>query len=125
MTIALASNLGYAAAAHAGGGRAFVYVASLLESLCTGFATVGFMSFLMRICDRAHAAVQYAALTSLVALPGAAAGALSGLATERLGYAGFFAATALLALPSFALLPAAARWAAPRRWRTVAGTKRR
>jgi len=108
--LAVGSNLGYAGAALAGGERAFVYLASLLESLCTGLATVGFMSFLMRICDRAHAAVQYAALTSLVALPGAAAGALSGLATEQLGYAGFFAATALLALPSFALLPAAARW---------------
>jgi PAT family beta-lactamase induction signal transducer AmpG len=108
--LAVGSNLGYAGAALAGGGRAFVYAASLAESLCTGFATVGFMSFLMHVCDRAHAAVQYAALTSLVALPGAAAGALSGLAAERLGYAGFFAATALLALPAFALLPSAARW---------------
>jgi PAT family beta-lactamase induction signal transducer AmpG len=109
--LAVGSNLGYAGAALAGGGRAPVYAASLLESVCTGFATVGFMSFLMRISDRAHAAVQYAALTSLVALPGAAAGALSGLATEQLGYAGFFAATVLLALPAFALLPSAARWA--------------
>jgi len=108
--LAVGSNLGYAAAAFAGGGRASVYLASLLESLCTGLATVGFMSFLMRICDRSHAAVQYAALTGLVALPGAAAGALSGLATEQLGYAGYFAATSLLALPAFALLPAAARW---------------
>jgi hypothetical protein len=48
-----------------------------------------------------------------MALPGSAAGALSGFATERLGYAGFFAATALLALPAFALLPAAGRWVAP------------
>jgi PAT family beta-lactamase induction signal transducer AmpG len=87
-----------------------VYPASLLESLCTGVATVGFMSFLVHICDRSHAAVQYAALTSLMALPGAAAGSLSGLAAEQLGYAGFFAATAVLALPAFALLPAAGRW---------------
>ena len=109
--LAVGSNLGYAGAALAGGERGLVYLASLVESLCTGFATVGFMSFLMRISDRAHAAVQYAALTSLVALPGAVAGAASGLVAERLGYAGFFAATALLALPSFALLPRASRWA--------------
>jgi len=109
--LAMGSNLGYAGAALAGGGRAFVYAASLLESVCGGLATVGFMSFLMRICDRSHAAVQYAALTALVALPGAGAGALSGLASERLGYAGFFLATALLSLPAFALLPAASRWA--------------
>jgi PAT family beta-lactamase induction signal transducer AmpG len=108
--LAVGSNLGYAGAALAGGERPFVYAASLAESLCTGLATVGFMSFLMHICDRAHAAVQYAALTSLVALPGAGAGALSGFAAEQLGYAGFFAATALLALPAFALLPTATRW---------------
>jgi PAT family beta-lactamase induction signal transducer AmpG len=109
--LAVASNLGYAAVALVGGGRAPLYAASIVESLCTGAATVGFLSFLMRICDRAHAAVQYAALTSLMALPGAFAGGASGWLTEQLGYAGFFAATALLALPAFALLPAASRWA--------------
>jgi PAT family beta-lactamase induction signal transducer AmpG len=69
------------------------------------------MSFLMRICERAHAAVQYAALTSLGFLAGALARGLSGVAADELGYAAFFAATALLAAPSLALLPAAARWA--------------
>ena len=109
--LALASNLGYAGAALAGGGRAAIYAASVSESLCSGIAAVGFMSFLMRICEREHAAVQYAALTSLGFLAGSLARAFSGVAAEQLGYAGFFAATALLALPAFALLPAAARWA--------------
>jgi PAT family beta-lactamase induction signal transducer AmpG len=109
--LALASNLGYAAAALAGGGRAAIYAASVSESLCSGIAAVGFMSFLMRICEREHAAVQYAALTSLGFLAGSLARAFSGVAAEQLGYAGFFAATALLAAPAFALLPAAARWA--------------
>lgn len=109
--LALASNLGYAAAALAGGGRAPIYAASVAESLCSGIAAVGFMSFLMRICEREHAAVQYAALTSLGFLAGSLARAFSGVAAEGLGYAGFFAATAALALPAFVLLPAAARWA--------------
>jgi PAT family beta-lactamase induction signal transducer AmpG len=109
--LALASNLGYAGAALAGGGRAAIYAASVSESLCSGIAAVGFMSFLMRICEREHAAVQYAALTSLGFLAGSLARAFSGVAAEQLGYAGFFAATALLAVPAFALLPAAARWA--------------
>jgi PAT family beta-lactamase induction signal transducer AmpG len=109
--LALASNLGYAGAALAGGGRAPIYAASVAESLCSGIAAVGFMSFLMRICEREHAAVQYAALTSLGFLAGSLAGAFSGVAAEGLGYAGFFAATAALALPAFVLLPAAARWA--------------
>lgn len=109
--LALASNLGYAGAALAGGGRAAIYAASVSESLCSGIAAVGFMSFLMRICEREHAAVQYAALTSLGFLAGSLARAFSGVAAEQLGYAGFFAATALLAAPAFVLLPAAARWA--------------
>jgi PAT family beta-lactamase induction signal transducer AmpG len=109
--LALASNLGYAGAALVGGGRAPIYAASVAESLCSGIAAVGFMSFLMRICEREHAAVQYAALTSVAFLAGTLAGALSGVAAEQLGYAGFFAATAVLAIPAFVLLPAAARWA--------------
>jgi PAT family beta-lactamase induction signal transducer AmpG len=109
--LALASNLGYAAAALAGGGRAPIYAASIVESLCSGVAAVGFMSFLMRICEREHAAVQYASLTSLAFLAGVLPRALSGVGAEQLGYAGFFAATALLAAPAFALLPAASRWA--------------
>jgi PAT family beta-lactamase induction signal transducer AmpG len=108
--LAVASNLGYAGAALAGGGRAPIFGASVAESLCSGVAAVGFMSFLMRICEREHAAVQYAALTSLGFLAGSLARAFSGVAAERLGYAGFFAATTLLALPAFVLLPAAARW---------------
>jgi PAT family beta-lactamase induction signal transducer AmpG len=109
--LAMVSNLGYAGAALAGGGRAAIFSASVAESLCSGVAAVGFMSFLMRICERAHAAVQYAALTSLGFLAGSLARGFSGMAAEQLGYAGFFAVTALLALPAFALLPAAARWA--------------
>lgn len=109
--LAMLSNLGYAGAALAGGGRIPIFSASVVESLCSGVAAVGFMSFLMRICERAHAAVQYAALTSLGFLAGSLARGFSGVAAEQLGYAGFFAATALLALPAFALLPAAARWA--------------
>jgi PAT family beta-lactamase induction signal transducer AmpG len=109
--LALASNLGYAGAALAGGGRAAIYAASVSESLCSGIAAVGFMSFLMRICEREHAAVQYAALTSLGFLAGSLARAFSGVAADQLGYAGFFAATAVLAVPAFVLLPAAGRWA--------------
>ncbi len=110
---ALASNLGYAAvAAFPGSGRPGIYAASIVESLCSGLAAAGFLSFLMRICQREHAAVQYATLTGLYALPGALVGALSGAAVEWIGYAAFFAATTLLAAPAFAFLPAARRWAA-------------
>ncbi len=108
---ALGSNLGYAAAALASAQTPYpVYAASLVESFCSGLAAAGFLAYLMRICQREHAAVQYATLTALYALPGTFAGAISGVVTEEIGYGRYFAASALLALPAFLFLPRAQRW---------------
>lgn len=108
--LALASNLGYAAAAIPGGPKEGVYAASFVESFCAGLVSVAFLSYLMHITQKEHAAVQYAALTATYALPGTFFGALSGRAVEELGYVAYFAATALLALPAFAFLPRARGW---------------
>jgi PAT family beta-lactamase induction signal transducer AmpG len=109
--LALASNLSYAlAAVLPPPARMVVYSASLVESLCAGLASNAFMSFLMRISEKRHAAVQYALLTAIYALPGIFAAAVSGFVTEALGYATWFALTAVLALPAFAFLPGARRW---------------
>jgi PAT family beta-lactamase induction signal transducer AmpG len=111
--LALLSNLGYAVtAAYPGSGPWPVYAASAVESLCAGLASAGFLSYLMRICEKEHAAVQYALLTAVYALPGTFAAAVSGFLTEELGYAAFFALTGLLALPAFVFLPRARRWIA-------------
>jgi PAT family beta-lactamase induction signal transducer AmpG len=106
--LALLSNLGYAAvAAFPELGRAGFYAAALIESLCSGLVSAAFLSYLMRICQREHAAVQYALLTAAYRLPGVPAASLSGILTERLDYAAYFALTALMALPAFAFLPRA------------------
>jgi PAT family beta-lactamase induction signal transducer AmpG len=104
--LALVSNLGYAAAAaFPESGRPGIYSAALVESFCAGLASAAFLSLLMRICEKEHAAVQYALLTALYALPGTVIGARSGWATEQIGYAAWFTLTAALALPAFAFLP--------------------
>ena len=64
----------------------------------------------MRICEREHAAIQYACLSALYALPGTLAGVVSGWAAHHLGYASYFAATALLGLPAYAFLPWVRPW---------------
>lgn len=108
---ALASNLGYAAVANAPEtGRLAVYAASMLESFTAGLAGAAFLSYLMRICEKEHAAVQYALLTAVYALSGALIALPSGWLTERVGYAAYFALTAALALPAFAFLPRARAW---------------
>jgi PAT family beta-lactamase induction signal transducer AmpG len=99
------SNLGYATVAWADGGRAGVYAASLVESFTGGLGTAAFLAFLMNVCDKDQAATQYALLSALFNLSGMAVGSVSGAGAERLGYGPYFAATFLVALPAYALLP--------------------
>lgn len=109
--LALGSNLGYAAAATwPETGRVGVYAASVVESFCSGLATAAFLSFLMRICEKQHAAVQYATAYFLASIAGALVSIPSGQLAEWLGYGSYFALTAGLGLPAFAFLPAARRW---------------
>jgi len=108
---ALASNLGYAAAAgFPASGRVGIYGASMVESFTAGLAGAAFLSYLMRICQKEHAAVQYALLTAVYALSGSVIALPSGWLTERVGYAAYFALTAALALPAYAFLPRARAW---------------
>lgn len=109
--VALASNLGYAAAAaFPESGNWGVYAASIIESFTSGLAGAAFLSYLMRISQKEHAAVQYALLTAVYALSGSVVAMPSGWLTEQMGYASYFALTAAMALPAFAFLPQARAW---------------
>ena len=101
----LVSNLGYVVVAAVALPRETIYAASMIESFTQGLGTAAFLSFLMNLCDKEHAATQYAVLSALFALTRDVAGAFTGIGVERFGYAVFFAATTALALPALALLP--------------------
>ena len=105
-----ASNLVYAAAAALPPSPVLMYAASVVESFCGGLGTAPFLAFLMSICEKAHAATQYALLSALFGLTRALAGAFSGFATEALGYAVYFTVTFVLAWPAFLLLPWVKPW---------------
>jgi PAT family beta-lactamase induction signal transducer AmpG len=98
-------HLGYAAVAQFSLPRESIYVASMLESFTQGLGTAAFLSFLMNLCDREHAATQYALLSALFALTRDVVGAFSGIGVERLGYPMYFAFTAVITIPMLALLP--------------------
>jgi PAT family beta-lactamase induction signal transducer AmpG len=104
------SNLGYAAVAAGDLPWPALYATSMIDSFSSGLGTAAFLSLLMSVCDRDHATIQYAFLTSLFSLTGRLAGAVSGLGAEAWGYAGYFGFTFLLSLPAFALLPWIAPW---------------
>lgn len=101
----IASNFGYVVVAVFDLPREAIYAASVIESFSQGLGTAAFLSFLMNICDKRHAATQYALLSALFSLSRDVAGAFSGIGAEALGYGGYFALTAFLAVPAMALLP--------------------
>ena len=98
-------NLGYAVCAALSAGRTAIYAASVLESFGQGLGTACFLTFMMRLCDKEHAATQYALISALFSLSRHVAGAASGFAASRFGYAPFFAYTFLLAIPGLVLVP--------------------
>ncbi len=98
-------NLGYAACAALQAGRPGIYAASILESFGQGLGTAAMLTLMMRLCDKEHAATQYALISALFSLTRHIAGAASGFAAQRLGYAAFFAYTFVLAVPGLVLVP--------------------
>ncbi|MBM4328315.1 MAG: AmpG family muropeptide MFS transporter [Deltaproteobacteria bacterium] len=105
------SNLSYAfVAAYPETGKTGIYAASVVESFCGGLGTAAFLAFLMSICRKEFSATQYALLSALFRVAGIIAGAFSGWATTKMGYAQFFALTFLLSLPAFLFIFKARRW---------------
>lgn len=104
------SNLGYAAVQWFDLGRFGLYGASMFESVSGGLGTAAFLAFLMNVCQKEHATVQYAFLSSVFSLTGRLIGGLSGLGAERYGYGDYFALTFLLSLPAYAFLPWVKDW---------------
>jgi PAT family beta-lactamase induction signal transducer AmpG len=78
----------------------------VVRSYCGGLASAALLSFLMRVCNRRCAAVEYAMLTALYAAAGTLISMPSGQLTEWLGYVGYFSLTARFALPGLVFLPA-------------------
>jgi PAT family beta-lactamase induction signal transducer AmpG len=104
------SNLGYSFVQWLDLGRYGLYGASLFESLSGGLGTAAFLAFLMNVCQKEHATVQYAFLSSVFSLTGRLIGAISGIGAERYGYGGYFALTFLLSMPAYLLLPWVKDW---------------
>ncbi len=104
------TNLGYAGVAAVDTGDWTIYGVSVLESFAGGLGTAAFLSFLMNVCEKERAAVQYALLSAVFGLSRSISGGVSGFMAEELGYSAYFGTTFLLALPAFLLLPYVRKW---------------
>jgi PAT family beta-lactamase induction signal transducer AmpG len=99
------SNLGYAAVAWWQLSHWALYAASVLESLTQGLGTAAQLALITRLCDREHAATQFAMLTALFGLSRAGAGLVGAWGAEHFGYAVLFVISFFLCLPAAAFLP--------------------
>ncbi len=104
------SNVSYSLVEWLDLGRFGLYGASMFESVSGGLGTAAFLAFLMNVCDKEHATVQYAFLSSVFSLTGRLIGGISGLGAEKYGYGNYFAITFLLSLPAYLLLPWVKQW---------------
>ena len=85
----------------------WLFAAAVVADQFTGaVSTVAFVAFLSQLCDRAWTATQYAALSSLGTLGRTTLAAGSGFLVDGLGgdWPLFFLLTALMVLPSLALI---------------------
>jgi MFS transporter, PAT family, beta-lactamase induction signal transducer AmpG len=84
-----------------------------LENFCAGLVTAVFVAYLMRLCNHAFTATQFALLSSLMASSNIILAAPAGNLAKATGWPVFFLLTLVAAVPGLALLPLTAPWNAP------------
>jgi len=80
------------------------------ENLSSGMGTAAYMAFMASITNKRFTATQYALLTSLMGVPRVLASAPTGFLAKNLGWASFFIACTLIAIPGILLLLKFAPW---------------
>ncbi len=86
-------------------------VASIgVENVCGGMGNAAFIAFMMSLCDKRYTATQYALLTSFMAVTRILSGVPAGFMAHEMGWAMFYGATVLGAVPGILLLPRFAPW---------------
>jgi PAT family beta-lactamase induction signal transducer AmpG len=80
------------------------------EFLATGLGQAAYASYMAVQTNKRFTATQYAMMTSLMAIPGTVAAAVTGYMAEFLGWTGFYITCALVALPGMLLLFRIAPW---------------
>jgi len=80
------------------------------EFLATGLGQAAYASYMAIQTNKRFTATQYAMMTSLMAVPGTLAAAVTGYMAEYLGWTGFYIVCSLVAIPGMLLLMRIAPW---------------
>jgi len=80
------------------------------EFMATGLGQAAYATYMAIQTNKRFTATQYALMTSLMAIPGTLAAAVTGYMAESLGWTGFYISCALVAIPGMILLFFVAPW---------------
>lgn len=98
------ANLTYIGQLWAGASLPILVVTIGIEQVTAGLCGAAFVAYLSGLCSPAYTATQYALLTALFGLAYRLVGSGGGYFIDRFGWAAYFLASALLVLPSLAIL---------------------
>jgi len=84
--------------------NAYLTIAVVIDNIAYGYAGTVLIAYMSSLTNTAFTATQYALFSSFYALPGKFVGGFSGFIVDAVGYAWFFAYTALIGLPALAVL---------------------
>ena len=104
------STAGFAILAKIGHSVAFLSGVIAFENISSGMGTAAFVAFMASITNKRFTATQYALLTSLMGVPRVFASAPTGFFAKNFGWAAFFIACTLIAIPGLLLLLKFAPW---------------
>ncbi len=99
-----ATNLCYVWQVHAGHDATVLAIGTSLENFTGGIASSAVVAYLSNLCNVHYTATQYALLSSLSAMGRTLFSTPAGVVSKYLGWSGFFAFSALLALPGLVLI---------------------
>ncbi len=99
-----ATNLLFLVLAGMGPNVQMLVVTISADNFSAGLATAAFVAYLSSLTNLKFSATQYALLSSIMLLLPRLIGGYSGVMVEKLGYAHFFLATALLGIPTLLLI---------------------
>ena len=98
------AQLLFAALAVVGKNNAMLVVTMAADNFFVGLALMALDAYLMSLCNPAFSATQFAFLASLASVGMRIFGASSGFLASKLGWAGFFVATCVMAIPGLLVL---------------------
>ena len=99
------STFGFALLNQVGHDNTALAIVIGFENFTSGMGTAAFVAFMATLTNKRFSATQYALLTSLMAVPSKIISGPTGYMAQSMGWFGFFAFCAVIALPGLLMVP--------------------